>query len=522
MDPGNGSETTLTECASFQSFQAKLDETDGELSRFDQMEDGSVSLQGGVGSRMMGSALFLKNLFTQEKSSSPIPFPSKFTRIPRKSSMVLDPLGVVLSKRSRQEEVGVLEEGSERCKKRAREVVNMGAIWRIGNGEKVKVWDHQWLPVPGCGRIISPRAGSVVDKVSELFYPNSRVWDPGKLAACFLPWEAEKVKGIYVGEDDVEDVLIWPLSSSGNYSVRSAYRMLMEAENFVLPSSSSPLSEHNIWKKIWKLKVPKKVCHFLWRAAKDSLPTKQNLRLRHIPLDDTCEGCNDHSESLLHCLWLCDQARFVWMSDPGFLFLTQKKCRSFLEVLESLFSAGSSFQCAQFAMTAWCLWESRNRLRVHQHTWQLHEIGVKALELVQEFWDIHCKEASSIVRPPRVRWTPPPTPCYKLNFDAALLDGFNQVGLGVVCRDSQGYVLAALSQKVGPVQSVEMAEALGARRAVVFPRELSFFDVQIEGDCLRIIQALQVSDRCYTLYGHILDETKRLSGLLRAMSFSAC
>nr|POE75834.1 hypothetical protein CFP56_05104 [Quercus suber] len=114
MDLGNGSETTLIECTSSQSFQAKLDEIDGELSHFDRVEDGSNSLQGGVGSRMMGSALFLKKLFTQEKSSSPTPSPSKFTHIPRKSNMVLDPLGVVLSKRSRQEEDGVLEEG--RCR----------------------------------------------------------------------------------------------------------------------------------------------------------------------------------------------------------------------------------------------------------------------------------------------------------------------------------------------------------------------------------------------------------------------
>ena len=34
------------------------------------------------------------------------------------SDFFLDPLGVVLSKRSRQEEDGVLEEGSERCRKR--------------------------------------------------------------------------------------------------------------------------------------------------------------------------------------------------------------------------------------------------------------------------------------------------------------------------------------------------------------------------------------------------------------------
>ena len=68
----------------------------------------------------------------------------------------------------------------------AREVVRKGTIWRIGNGEKIKVWDHQWLPEPGCSKIVSPRAGSVVVRVSELFYLNSRVWDSGKLATCFF------------------------------------------------------------------------------------------------------------------------------------------------------------------------------------------------------------------------------------------------------------------------------------------------------------------------------------------------
>lgn len=50
-----------------------------------------------------------------------------------------------------------------------------------------------------------------------------------------------------------------------------------------------------------------------------------------------------------------------------------------------------------------------------------------------------------------MRWTPPPAACYKINFDAAILDGYNLVGLGVVCRDFEGNVLAALSQKVGLV-----------------------------------------------------------------------
>ena len=63
-----------------------------------------------------------------------------------------------------------------------------------------------------------------------------------------------------------------------------------------------------------------------------------------------------------------------------------------MEILEGLFNAGSGFRYALFAMVAWCLWQKRNRLREHQHTWQLHEIGNKAKELVQEFWDVHHKE----------------------------------------------------------------------------------------------------------------------------------
>ena len=41
---------------------------------------------------------------------------------------------------------------------------------------------------------------------------------------------------------------------------------------------------------------------------KDSLPTKLNLKTRHIPVDDVCDGSGDYAKSLMHYLWLCDQA----------------------------------------------------------------------------------------------------------------------------------------------------------------------------------------------------------------------
>ena len=85
------------------------------------------------------------------------------------------------------------------------------------------------------------------------------------------------VRKIQVCEDWEEDILIWPSTFDGEYSVRSAYRMLVDAENLSMPSSSSPANAGLVWKKIWKVRVPNKIRHFIWCAAKDSLATKRNL-----------------------------------------------------------------------------------------------------------------------------------------------------------------------------------------------------------------------------------------------------
>ena len=50
---------------------------------------------------------------------------------------------------------------------------------------------------------------------------------------------------------------------------------------------------------------------------------------RHIPVGNICDGCGDHSESVMHALWLCDQVRSVWMTDPDFLFLVQANAGRF-------------------------------------------------------------------------------------------------------------------------------------------------------------------------------------------------
>ena len=64
-----------------------------------------------------------------------------------------------------------------------------------------------------------------------------------------------------------------------------------------------------------------------------------------------------------------------------------------------------------------------------------------------------------------------------------------------------------------------MAKALAARRAVRFATELCVFQMIIEGDFSRVISALKGFGHCRTLFGHIIDESKRIGGTLRSCLF---
>ena len=88
-----------------------------------------------------------------------------------------------------------------------------------------------------------------------------------------------------------------------------------------------------------------------------------------------------------------------------------------------------------------------------------------------------------------------------MNFDTTFFVEIGSAGVGVVVRDCDGQI-------IGLVQSVEMVEALAARRAVRFAIELCLFQVIIEGDCSRVIAALKGFGCCCTLFGHIIDESK--------------
>ena len=85
-------------------------------------------------------------------------------------------------------------------KARARDVISHSAVWRVGDGESIKIWEHSWLPNLSNSQVVSSRTTTDALYVKDLFFADRRVWDPGLVENIFLPWEAETRLWILVSE----------------------------------------------------------------------------------------------------------------------------------------------------------------------------------------------------------------------------------------------------------------------------------------------------------------------------------
>jgi hypothetical protein len=59
------------------------------------------------------------------------------------------------------------------------------------------------------------------------------------------------------------------------------------------PSSSNGQAIEKQWTELWRTQVPPKVKMFLWRLAKQSLPTNDVRHHRHMAEDDRCQFCGE-------------------------------------------------------------------------------------------------------------------------------------------------------------------------------------------------------------------------------------
>ena len=140
-----------------------------------------------------------------------------------------------------------------------------------------------------------------------------------------------------------------------------------------------------------------------------------------------------------------------------------------------------------------------------------HQLYQNMRERLTEFRLAHDHPVSEPRPAATPRWYPPQNSQHKVNYDGALFKEIWQAGVGAVVRDADGQVCGAISNRMALPGTVEEVEAIACRTAVRFALQLGLADVVFEGDSETITATINSGSPCFSSFGHILDEVRKLA-----------
>ncbi|KAL0009841.1 hypothetical protein SO802_004949 [Lithocarpus litseifolius] len=207
----------------------------------------------------------------------------------------------------------------------AKEIVKLGSMWLIGNGEHVDLWKDRWIPTLDSFKLVSPRVHLESNKVACLVDTTTRSWDVDK-------------------------------NKNGRFSAKSAYKVAQKwlKERGTKADTRGTFDKsrmQSLWKMIWNLKCPNKIKQFMWHSCRNILPTKQRLKSRGISVEDCCDQCGS-SESSGHVLWGCKLASEVWSELKLKLPSLLNQMQEFIEVVWEFKEKKPDLDWKTFAVTA--------------------------------------------------------------------------------------------------------------------------------------------------------------------------
>lgn len=134
----------------------------------------------------------------------------------------------------------------------ARDVIQKRMVWRIGNGESVRIKMDKWLPTQSSRFVISPILQLALEaKVSELIDHDSAVWKANLVQQLFLPHEVFVIMGIPLSERLPPDRITWAHTPSSMFTTSSAYKLLIACDSASNVGTSNLKSQRRFWKSIW-------------------------------------------------------------------------------------------------------------------------------------------------------------------------------------------------------------------------------------------------------------------------------
>ncbi|RYR45940.1 hypothetical protein Ahy_A07g031709 [Arachis hypogaea] len=207
-----------------------------------------------------------------------------------------------------------------------------------------------------------------------------------------------------------------------------------------------------------------------------------------------------------HVLLLCDWTRAVWFGSQMQCTPSKESVSSVGVWLQKMFrkcNQGNKTKASQtwsrIGITMWSIWKARNR-KVSQSTEPNPETTINYAKMLElDYFNATEKEDKSTTEPNRRKNVP-----LKLNTDVAFSKETRTEIVAVVIRDCNGNLRGGTTANIKTSSSI-IAEATTIREAIIIAENLNIENVNIESDCLQLIQALKTGDTLWEAESIIRD-----------------
>ncbi|KAL8119408.1 hypothetical protein AgCh_016796 [Apium graveolens] len=391
----------------------------------------------------------------------------------------------------------------------ARKVISVGSSWRIGNGVDIQVLNQPWLNDRDNPYVVTDSPALVNQNMASLFSMNTKDWDLDILDDIFVDRDRQAIMNTVVEQDLDKDILVWNMEHTGQYTVKSAYR--------ILQNQREVWNEGNhmeFWKTVWSIKAPPQVMNLIWRASMYCLPTLVQLQTKHVQVNNVYPVCKEEAETIIHALAQCKSASACWK-----IFkqdISTEGDWDFMDWLNHVLAGQSSDSKAKILTLCWLIWRSRNDLIWNGKRWPILRIVAKAWEYLSQ-WRAAQNRGFSVPINPTVEgdgatiWVKPQHNEVKITVDAAIFQDKGSSGFGIIARDHDGWLILARSLTTPEVLNPTLAEAIAIKEALSWTMERGWSSVTIESDCLAAIQLIRSTTPMRSRLGKVIEDCRELS-----------
>ncbi|MBA0555058.1 hypothetical protein Golob_014120, partial [Gossypium lobatum] len=312
-------------------------------------------------------------------------------------------------------------------------LLEKGSGWRVGIGSFISIWNDNWLLFQ-----------------QAVVYKNRLL-----MTQLELFQEADVILCIPVSQHIGEDKIVW-LGHTGDYSVRSGYRLLLQSQQL----ETFPNDYRKFYKKLWQIQVPSKIKITVWRILHNYIPTRANRFTRRVIASPSCPKCNREVETNAHEMMGCESTKIIWES-LGFNGLNIADVEELWERFTQRLKNYQPITCRSILITAWAIWFGRNK---------------QVMEGKQD---------------PRANWNPLNENFVKLNFDVAYKGNSRTSCSGFVIGNSNGQTMGSGFKQNRNISYAFSAEALSCLQGLTFANDMGFSRLIVESDACTIISRIE-------------------------------